>query len=90
MNCKPGDMARIVKSSNGENVGVIVEVVKFVGADNEYVNLWDCKTAWPIVGYDVANRKCVATKVQIPDAWLRPIRPPETPVTETRDEELTV
>lgn len=90
MNCKPGDMAVTIKSTNGENVGLIIEVVEFLGADNGYVNLWNCKAAWPIIGYDVVNRKRVTTKVAIPDAWLRPIRPPETPVTETRDEELTV
>ena len=91
MNCKPGDMAVLVKAVFPENVGLIVEVIVFKGEAWGFLDNWLCKPAWPSRGeYPSGVVDYGMQESLIPDAWLRPIRPPETPVTETRDEELIV
>lgn len=90
MNCKPGDMAVVTKAARPENVGLIVEVLQLADPQDHPSGLWAwrIKPAWPIRASDgrLVGRLDIPYH---PDAWLRPIRPPETPVTETRDEELT-
>ena len=91
LRCKPGDMARMIKAFFPENVGLIVEVVS---ADKDYGDglgfSWLCKPAWPSRALNRDGRQVFdAVECEIPDAWLVPIRPPETPVTETRDHEVT-
>lgn len=96
MNCKPGDMAVLVKAVLPANVGLIVQVVRAYGisvcAEDRGMFLWLIKPAWPCATMNTQTRivKYGTNLFPVADAWLRPIRPPETPVTETRDEELTV
>lgn len=91
MNCKPGDMAVVIRSVVPANMGLIVTVVKAsISSHSSGLPSWECKPAWPVVMVTTDMRRWPASVElgRIPDAWLRPIRPPETPVTETRDEEL--
>ena len=93
MNCKAGDMAEIIRSDFfPENKGAIVQVSDVGETRTPWGWLWEVKPAWPLKSIGDSSRKVFfdAAPVFFPDAWLRPIRPPETPVTETRDEELTV
>lgn len=96
MNCKPGDMAVLTKAVLPENVGLIVTVLQAYGiktlGPHAGMFSWECKPAWPrtTVVDATGQREYGVHTSHTPDAHLRPIRPPETPVTETRDEELTV
>lgn len=87
MNCKPGDMARVVKSRFPSNVGLIVEVLTSE-IDSEGKPGWKTKPAWPCFGILDGVLSFSSDVTWFDDDQLRPIRPPETPVTETRDEEL--
>ena len=90
MNCKPGDMAVIVETLDGSGIGSVVTVMS---RDDRHVSglpSWVVHCPWEqsVINF-FSGEKYTAKYFVIPDAWLRPIRPPETPVTETRDEELT-
>lgn len=76
MNCKPGDLAVVVRSSAG-NEGKCVRCVRlfpaieFLSRENILVvrsNVWEIDTALP--SWDGG------TTAYVPDAWLRPIRDP--------------
>lgn len=84
MNCKPGDMAVIVGAR--KNNGMFVEVLSAHPPRDDDGAMWDVRPMVPIKNLDGE----LTTTGWIADKFLRPIRPPETPVTETRDEELTV
>ena len=92
MNCKPGDMAVVINSLFEENIGNIVHVIRPAARCHvSRLFSWEAKSTRPCRGLDVFGGSDNSSTIgAIPDAWLRPIRPPETPVTETRDEELTV
>lgn len=78
MNCKPGDLAVMIRSSAG-NEGTFVHVV---GSDIEGMSgsegypgagwLWHCRAHRPIAGHT----GFIDVEFAFPDAWLRPIRDP--------------
>ena len=95
MNCKPGDMAEIVKVGSGaeSNIGTIVTVVAYSHNHPLLGCVWQVKPAWPICQYATTSiqRDVFSAKVAIcADASLRPIRPEEDPESILREEELTV
>jgi hypothetical protein len=76
MNCKPGDLAVIVRSHRGRNVGRIVTVVRqHDPADSpRWLHVMPGWVVSPVGTLVVhPNAKCTWA----PDAWLRPIRPDE-------------
>jgi len=88
VNCKQGDVARLIKAAFPENVGLIVEVLCAVPPIywGEHGPEWVCKPAWPCAGEQVLcglalSKDFNADEIDIPDAWLRPIRPEADPVT---------
>lgn len=90
MNCKPGDMAVVTQAMLPQNIGLIVEVLNDGYTDSKFGWTWKTKSAWPASATNnVRGLRQAITEAHVHDAWLRPIRPPETPLTETRDEELT-
>lgn len=81
MNCKPGDLAILVRSKNPDHVGRLVDVLRSGEDYEDGVQYWSCKVhGSPVLVpiYGPQNRhsgRYVATaEVDIPDAWLRPIR----------------
>lgn len=71
MNCKPGDLAIIIRAHLSENVGAIVEVI----APCEYFGegYWHCRSCTPRRGV-IGDRVVSAAKEHsILDAWMRPI-----------------
>lgn len=97
MNVKQGDMAYVVGADFERDNGLVVQVLKLAPARYAPNGAeWECKPCYPCFSGEAVGSVFItpielsAENVDIPDAWLRPIRPPETPVTETRDEELTV
>ena len=80
-------MARVIQSNFPSNVGLIVEVIQLVTTQANQP-MWETKPAWPCLGVLRGVVLFNGDRTNFPDCQLRPIRPPETPVTETRDEEL--
>lgn len=71
MNCKPGDLAVIVRSADGAAVGRIVEVLMGDGSHSEFGHIWRVKSRGKGV---VTIHGTLAVFFHMPDAWLRPIR----------------
>ncbi|QIM51607.1 hypothetical protein [Hydrogenophaga crocea] len=79
MNCKPGDLAVIVRSG-AQNAGKLVEIArpatqaerKIFDHRREGFHWWVCSIGTPIVDSWGDARMETA----LPDAWLRPIRDP--------------
>lgn len=67
MNCKPGDLAIIVKSLAG-NEGKIVRCVRFIGDDENFLHgdRWEVDVYLPNSVGGFSNTS--------PDAFLRPLR----------------
>ena len=78
MNCKPGDLAFIVRSDFPENIGRIVRVVAASGnwtyASGTYFNWEVAVIGSPLTG-NKDGRYVKDTAGIIPDSFLRPIRP---------------
>lgn len=72
MNCKPGDLAIIVKSPAG-NAGKIVRCIRFVGKVDGWVgnDRWETDSELPST--------CGWVTRTMRDSYLRPIRPDESP-----------
>lgn len=86
MNCKPGDLAYIVKSATGASVGRVVEVVKSHGIGPNGPD-WNVRTREPfkVVMRDGSGIK-KSKNFLMPDAWLRPIS--GVPVHDERRDEV--
>ncbi|SAK65616.1 hypothetical protein AWB80_03088 [Caballeronia pedi] len=70
MNCKPGDLAMIVKAPTAPgHIGKIVEVLGDLEADPTYGPCWVCRTREPVS----TIRSGFITDPHIPDDWLRPV-----------------
>lgn len=78
MNCKPGDLAVIVKDELPEkDVGKLVYVRKFDEVDKYGATCWLCDSAsGPLRYWEGKQFRYSKTGISIPDAWLRPIRDP--------------
>lgn len=74
MNVKRGDLARIVKSVDGLNVGKIVEVIQYMGEHSKFGPIWHVRSriADLVTEYGAVGKECDCA-----DDWLVPI-PPET------------
>lgn len=77
MNCKPGDLAIIVRAYCPENVGLLVLVCP-EWASTKYGHTWLTRSArpTPTVWSNDMIRGSTSTLGYVPDAWLRPIRDP--------------
>lgn len=85
LNCKPGDLAVIVKDDFPENLGKFVHVICFADPeyypklDGESPNQWECKPSSTLMAWDDRNwryRSSSTALVSIADECLRPIRDP--------------
>ena len=84
MNCKPGDLAFVVRSSNPENLMKIVEVIKACEPHDTPISittptrqLWFCESQGSdLVWSDLVNQPMArGPRGPIPDECLWPIRP---------------
>lgn len=90
MNCKPGDMAYLVKARLKENIGAIVSVID--RCDRCLEVCWHVKPAWPMRGYTdfgFIGTSSNETYCHCDDSVLRPIRPDADPVQVGQLEGLT-
>lgn len=86
MNCKPGDLAVIVRGLNGalsSRVGTLVTVGALHATNSYFGPVWNVTHMRPIVGLAVDGRNgktqglgSLGAKGHCPDDWLRPIRDP--------------
>lgn len=74
MNCRPGDMAVIVR---GTNLGVFVEVLCV--SQHYGWPYWRVRSAWPVRRWFPDGSSEIGTISSIHDARLRPIRPDAEP-----------
>lgn len=75
MNCKPGDLAFIVRSDFPENIGKPVEVLN-LGVQVEQGFVWYVKSSSLLAGWAEGETVGYATHLRIFDHDLRPISPP--------------
>lgn len=93
MNCRPGDLAVTVRADLPENLGKIVRVISHEGniawsGFREPTCMWKVLAAsasCPLVYEYPDGKRISALTGLVPDAFLRPIRPPfcEAGVTKT-------
>lgn len=94
MNCKPGDLAYIVRVDDGGNryaIGLIVEVMRAVSFDcraDPDDPEWQCRSQTPVRARDMHTGLIVLTsEFDVKDSWLRPIS--GVPVTDDVTDEVT-
>lgn len=77
MNCKPGDLAYIVRDDDTpSDIGKVVEILR-ICPPNEWLYPgapeWECRSRTPLTGFNARGRVSMDHELDIPDAWLRPI-----------------
>lgn len=83
MNCKQGDMAVIVESIDGLNVGKIVEVCSFQGVHSKFGPIWRVRTEGSPL---VTEYGAVGITCDCADAWLKPLPKVEEKAMEKQEE----
>jgi len=88
LNCKPGDLAIVVRSDVNGDIGTIVEVLHRSFVDDDGDHQW--LTKWPrptrAFGHH-SGREMLVVETFIPDAWLRPVS--GLPITDDIKDEVT-
>lgn len=85
MNCKPGDLAIVIRAPGApENIGRVVKVIDALGEVRGYF-CWNVASDSPVA---VFNNGVKSMKAQggIPDAWLRPVS--GLPITDDVEDEV--
>lgn len=76
MNVQQGDLAIIVKSVDGVNIGKIVEVCEFMGNHSKFGPIWHVRSK----GNDlVTEYGAVGPECDCADDWLKPLPPDADP-----------
>ena len=83
MNCKPGDLAIIIRGLESQSpaIGRIVKVLQLAGNNPKLGPFWTIEFSRPvpivIVKKNLERVECIGLRntCHCPDAWLRPIRP---------------
>lgn len=82
LNCQLGDLAITVKCEIPENLGRIVRVVASNGVENWSnhgpLHTWEVETMSQAetLTYVIKGKLCFKSRGPVPDAFLRPLRPP--------------
>lgn len=72
MNCKPGDLAIVIRSSRGVSVGKVVQCIRpLIGYVFQNLGSADAWLTEPMLKGGPYDQE-----TPCPDAWLRPIRDP--------------
>ncbi len=77
-NCKPGDLAVVVKAHNACNIGTIVHVIGLYTGQSDLCApegdvIWQAKASHPMT-YDYSGALRRRRMGPVPDSQLRPIR----------------
>lgn len=89
MNCKPGDLAFVVREDKGceQNIGLIVKVLDRELCDGDEWRVV-CEYSQMVAYWAHTNKATpgrVGEEIWIPDSYLRPIRPGDISDEEVRD-----
>lgn len=78
MNCKPGDLAVIVRDEEpAVDIGKMVKVSASSFIDDDGCFCWVCDSlSGPLRFWSGVRFEYAADAIEIPDAWLKPIRDP--------------
>ncbi len=68
---EPGDLAIIIQSALGVNVGRIVQCVNVIGDHSLYGTVWNVRSSDPIVSEYGGH----GYSVHVPQIWLKKIEP---------------
>lgn len=96
MNCKPGDLAVIVRSAHSENIGLFVDVVEAHNPDSSGIILtqsdtqWMCRAKGKIRYESILGEHLLLSEGPIPDCCLKAIRPSGKPADLVAVRELEV
>ena len=76
MNCKPGDLAVIVRGGFEEVIGILCRVTSSSDTDKDGDFCWLVRTQRAVPWFDADDPLSVihGRNGFVPDAWLRPIR----------------
>jgi len=76
MNCKPGDLAVIVRARCPENIGLIVVILSEWELDEVDGFSWLTESSYPTptVWCDDGEPAGMDRQAFVPDAWMRPLR----------------
>ena len=84
MNVKPGDRAKIIKSTDNLCVGKIVTVISLTGTHSKLGAVWRCGGENLITEYGGFGDRC-----DVPDDWLERIDPDDQRELDVKQLELT-
>ncbi len=82
---EPGDIAVIIESALGVNVGRIVQLVDIVGMHSLYGTVWNVRSSTPITSEYGGH----GNSVHVPQKWLKKIEPGADTKTVLNNKELT-
>lgn len=68
---EPGDLAIIIQSALGVNVGRIVQCVSIIGDHSLHGTVWNVRSSEPIVSEYGGH----GHSVHVPQSWLKKIEP---------------
>ncbi len=92
MNCKPGDLAVIIRSDSIRESCDLGKIVEVLEAGDDWSDMGDSRTFWrceskcgPILCQSETWDWSLETHCDIPDSHLRPLPPPES-IDSTEDE----
>lgn len=73
MNCKPGDLAIVTYTPNGECVGSVVKIKEGWGLYDDFGYLWTVEHMHPVRCTRDGIFSGMKTISQCPDKWLKPV-----------------
>lgn len=81
MNCKPGDLAIVLRGlePNSPHAGKIVEVISAARHNTKFGAMWNVRFSTPIISRAVTVRgvdlgqEGFRSELHCPDAWLKPL-----------------
>ncbi|CAB4130133.1 hypothetical protein UFOVP116_286 [uncultured Caudovirales phage] len=83
---EPGDLAVIIESALGVNVGRIVQCINIVGTHSQYGPVWNVSSKEPIISEYGAH----GHQVHVPQKWLKKIEPGALDKSTQKTKELTI
>ena len=79
MRCKQGDLAEIIQSEFGVSVGKIVQCIRVEGNHSLHGPVWLVRGKEKLAWESGEGGMGMDDDAHIPDAFLRPIKPPPLP-----------
>lgn len=83
-----GDLAHITKTTSGENIGIVVQLIEFLGPFENLGDTWFVRSREPIkTGCTESGNVNYLSRFRHPASWMKKIIPPSL-VSETEESKL--